>query len=159
MKKILFSLMALIAAITVTSCGDNQNADQVAEKIQKGEQLTQDDYTTMIKYVGEYAEKMQPYVVNGTGNEYETEMANLKAEYPYAVEFRDCLSKTPDAQMDEDNQKLIEQYAGYVEFTAPEGTTIQTDPEAAGLEEAAPATEDGVVAGSVDEVKVKERAW
>lgn len=159
MKKILFCMMAMIAAITFASCEATSNPEQVAEKIKNGQQLEQEDYTVMIKYVGEYAEKMQPYVVNGTGNEYASEMADLKAQYPYVVEFRDCLAKTPDTQMDSDNMNLIQKYAGYVEFTAPEGTTIQTDPEAAGLEEAIPDTTNGVVAGSVDEVKVKERAW
>ena len=46
-----------------------------------------------------------------------------------------------------------------VMFTAPEGTMINTEPDAAGLEEAAPDSVNGVVAGAVDETKVEETRW
>ena len=160
MKKILFSLMALIVAVAVTSCtGTVDEAGKVAEKMKTGQQLDPADYSTMIKYVGEYAEKMQPYVVEGTEGQYDAEKAKLAEEYPYVAEFRDCIAHTSLDQLSEEDMQLVNKYAGYIEFTAPEGTTIQTDPEAAGLEEATPEQPDGVVAGAVDEVKQTQEGF
>lgn len=160
MKKILFCMMAIVAAIAVSSCATSERrVEDVAAKIEKGETLDDEDYTTMIEYVGEYAEKMQPYVVNDTDAQYEAEKNALKEKYPYVDLFRDCIAKTPDLQMSEENMNLINKYSDYIMFTAPEGTTIQTDPEAAGVEVAAPETDNGVIAGAVDEVKETEKGW
>ena len=160
MKKILFCMMAIIAAITITSCGNTaDDAAKIAEKIQNNETLEASDYTAMIKYVGAYAEKLQDAAVNGTDAQLNEEVTQLNAEYPYAELFRSCIAKTPITQFSDEDMKLIEKYAGYVEFTAPDGTQIQTDPNAAGLEEATPDTLNGVDAGAVDTVKVEEKGF
>lgn len=164
MKKILLiCVMAIAAGSMLVSCQESaEKKDRaVAYKIENNEALTTDDYARIISYVGEYAEKAQKYVdmqINGENvAEAQAGMDRLKAEYPLVDEFRNCLRVTPVANLSEENLQEIGKYAGYIEFSAPAGYDIQTLPGEAGLEEAAPAEENGVVAGSVDTLEIQER--
>lgn len=161
MKKIgIICAMALVALAGLSSCQETseRHEREIAYKIQNKEALTDADYAMMIDYVGEYAEKAQKYVdmqINGTDLQEASEgMMKLNGEYLYLNEFRNCIRFTPVSQLNEENLNKVGEFAGYVEFTAPSGYTIQTmGPKEAGLEVAAPEEENGVVAGSVDEVK------
>lgn len=162
MKKLgIICMMAIIAAIGMSSCEESSEKKdkEIAYKIENNEALSSDDYSRMIAYVGEYAEKAQKYIdmqINGEDNsEAVAGLANLKEEYPLVETFRDCIKVTPLNKLSNDNLDEIAKYAGLIEFSAPVGYTIQTDPEAAGLEEATPATDNGVIAGAVDTLEVK----
>lgn len=61
MKKILGIIaMAVVALVMAASCGSSDRAAEVARKIQSGDTLTQSEYTTVIDYLGHFAEKAQP---------------------------------------------------------------------------------------------------
>lgn len=161
MKKIsIICLMAIIAAIGMSSCQESaEKKDRdVAFKIENNEALNADDYSRIIEYVGQYAEKAQKYVdmqINGEDAVEANEgLTRLAGEYPLLNTFRNCLKETPADKLSEDNLKEVGRYAGYIEFSAPQGYTITTDPEAAGLEVAAPEEENGVIAGAVDTLTV-----
>ena len=162
MKKIGIMLMvAIFAAIGLNSCQESEAKKDrdVAFKIDSKEQLTQEDYSRIIEYVGEYAEKAQKYVDMQINDNYNAEaqagMTKLNYEFPLVDKFRTCLGETESSALSEENLKKVAKYAGLIEFTAPLNYTIQTDPEAAGLEEQAPETDNGVIAGAVDTVKIE----
>lgn len=166
MKKIgIICMMAAISAIGLSSCQESAEKQEntIAIKIENKEALTPEEYSTMIDYVGEYAEKAQKYVdmqINGVDlSEAAAGMTKLKAEFPYLDTYRDCIRFTPASSLSPENLEKVGKYAGYIEFSAPSGYTLQTNPEAAGLEEQSPAEPNGVVAGAVDDVKVEDRGW
>lgn len=163
MKTIRILLIAIVAGLMVVACSNREEAVKVAEKIQKGETLTQGDYTCMIEYLGKFAEAAQPIQDNinnlpyGDSNaaEYQKQLDDLKAKNEYLTLFNNELAKTPQATLGAENVQLVDKYAGYEWFTAPDWANIETNPEAAGIEVQTPATDTtGVVAGAVDEVKV-----
>ena len=167
MKKIgIFCAAALFAAASLASCQETSEKQEqnLSYKIENGEALTADEYSQIIDYVGEYAEKAQKYVdmqINGTDlAEAAAGFKKLNEEFPFVSEYRTCLRFTPASSLSEENLEKVGKYAGYVEFTAPSGYTIGTDQEAAGLEVQTPDTDNGVVAGAVDEVKETDKgAW
>lgn len=163
MKTIRILLLAIVAGLMVVACSNREEAVKVAEKIQKGETLTQGDYTCMIEYLGKFAEAAQPIQDNinnlpygdSKAAEYQKELDDLKAKNEYLTLFNNELAKTPQATLGAENVQLVDKYAGYEWFTAPDWANIETDPEAAGIEVQTPPTDTtGVVAGAVDEVKV-----
>ena len=166
MKKFgIICMAAVIAAISLSSCAETSEKKEqtIAYKIENGEALTQEEYSDIISYVGEYAEKAQKYVDMQINGENLTEAAagikQLDEEFPYLQEFRNCIRFTKSDSLSTENLEKVGQYAGYIEFTAPSGYTISTDQEA-GLELAAPSTDNGVVAGAVDTIKVEDKgAW
>lgn len=162
MKKIsLICLAGFLGLVSMSSCAESENKkdQEIAYKIENKEALTPEDYSRMIDYVGEYAEKAQKYVdmtINGEDTKEATEgMDLLKQEYPLVDTFRNCIRLLNVDQLSDRDVEKINKYAGYVEFTAPAGFTIQTDPKVAGLEEAVPDSVNGVIAGAVDSVAVK----
>ena len=161
MKKIrTIAACAVMALIGLTACQETSEraCQDVANKIESNEMLTNDDYTRMIEYVGEYAQKAQEYVVNDNSEQLQGVLEQLQKEYPLVDTFRNCIKNTPIDKFDADNMALLQKYAGLTEFTAPEGMTLQTNTEAAGLEVATPdsGVNNGVVAGAVDEEKVEK---
>lgn len=150
----------------MTSCSNADRAADVAKKIQAGETLNQEEYTAVIEYLGNFAEKAQP-IQDEINNlpygdpkaaTYQEQLDKLKESNKYLELFNSTLAKAPQASLGADNVALVNKYAGYEWFTAPDWATIQTDPEAAGLEVQTPDTDTtGVVAGAVDELQVKEK--
>lgn len=165
MKKLgIICLMAVAGAVGLASCVESSEKKEqdIAYKIENKEALTAEDYSTMIDYVGEYAEKAQKYVdmqINGENLEEAAEgMAKLNQEFPLLTVYRNCIRFTPSSALSADNLEKVGKYAGYVEFSAPAGYTLATDaPDAAGLEVATPDSVNGVVAGGVDNVKVEDK--
>lgn len=159
MKKLgIICFMALFAAVVMTSCGGagtNAEDKSIENKIENGEDLTADDYSHMINYVGEFAQKAQPLVSENSDAATE-QLAQLREEYPYLDAFRECLKTTPVDKLNDSNLAEVAKYAGLIEFSAPIGYTLTTNPEAAGLEVATPDSANGVVAGAVDTVKIKK---
>lgn len=164
MKKAIFvAALAMAGAISLWSCQESTEKQEntIVNKIEAGEALTQDDYSVMIDYVGEYAEKAQKYVDMEINDENlaqaATELNNLNKEYPDLIVYRNYLRLTPSSALSADNLEKVGKYAGYVEFTAPSGYTLETAPSSdAGMEVEAPPVDNGVVAGAVDNVKVDD---
>lgn len=164
MKKIgIMCVLAVAAAAGLSSCVEStaKQEQNIAYRIENHEELTSEDYSTMIDYVGEYAEKAQKYVdmqINGENLEEAAEgMARLNEEFPLLNVYRNCIRFTAASSLSPENLEKIGQYAGYIEFTAPSGYTLQPDPKAEGIEVAAPDSVNGVVAGAVDNVKVEDK--
>lgn len=158
-KQGIICAIALLGCACLSSCQETSEKTEknLSYKIENHEALTPDEYSTIIDYVGEYAEKAQPFVdmqINGTNlEEASAGMTKLNEEYPFVTEFRNCIRFTPSSALSSENLEKVAKYAGYIEFSAPSGYTLQTDSETAGLEEATPDTDNGVVAGAVDNVK------
>ncbi len=165
MKKILGIIaMAVVALVMAASCGSSDRAAEVARKIQSGDTLTQSEYTTVIDYLGHFAEKAQPLqdqinnlpYGDAKAAELQQQLDELKTKNTYLDLFRSTLSCAPQAQIGADNVALVNKYAGYEWFSAPDWATVITDPANAGVELETPASDTtGVVAGAVDELKVK----
>ena len=160
MKKLgIICFMAILAAFGLNSCGGGRGTEAqdqaIADKIENGEDLTSEDYSRMINYVGEFAQKAQPYVVETNANASE-DLATLRDEYPYLDTFRECLETTPVDRLSDSNLEEVGKYAGFIEFSAPIGYTLTTNAEAAGIEMGVPDSANGVVAGAIDTVTIKK---
>ncbi len=164
LKNLKVLLLAMLVGVVATACSMASEADKVNEKIEKGEALTQADYTTIIDYMGKFAEKAQPIQdqINNLPAEdpkavpFQDQLTKLKDEYPLLDSFKSVLDKASAEQVGQDNVALVDKYAGYEWFSSPAWATINTDPAAAGLELETPSNDtNGVVAGAVDEEKVE----
>lgn len=132
--KLIKGLAAVALVVGLASCGNKvPSADEVAAKIDNGQELTQADYTAIIDYVGEYATKAQEYSntlnmqPNDSTAEYikvSDEWAALYAKYPYLNKFRASLQNADMNQFDEKNQKLINNYANDEAFPLPAGEGV-----------------------------------
>ena len=162
MKKIkAIALFSLLTVLGLASCQQTEEraCQDVANKIQNNEALTDDDYTRMIEYVGDYAQKAEQYVVNDNSEQLQGELQQLNKEYPLVDTFRNCIKNTPLDKFNSDNMALLQKYGGLTEFDVPEGMTLQTDKDAAGLIVETPQNQQdsAVVAGAVDEAKIENK--
>lgn len=168
MKKIGKILIALVAVVGMTmlySCGNKEEAAKVAEKIEAGQQLSSGDYTVIIDYLGNFAEKAQP-VQDEINNlsatdpktaELQTQLDGIRKKFNYLDLFNKVIESASQSEIGADNVALVNKYAGYEWFNAPGWATINSDPEVGGLELETPDSDStGVVAGAVDELQVKE---
>ncbi len=164
LKSFKMLLLLMVAGVMFTACGSASEAEKVNQKIEKGEALAESDYTVMIDYMGQFAEKAQPIQdnINNLPAEdpkaapYQEELDKLKESYPLLKTFTETLAKATPEQVGQENVALVDKYAGYEWFTAPDWATINTDPAIGGIELQAPNDSNGVVAGAVDELKVTE---
>ena len=158
-------MLAIAAVFVMASCNQADQAAEVAKKIQDGATLTQSEYKTVIEYLGKFAETAQP-IQDQINNlpygdpkaaTFQKQLDELKEKNAYLDLFNSELAKVPQATLGADNVALVNKFAGYEWFTAPDWATIQTDPQAAGLVEEMPTVDtSGVVAAGVDEMTVKE---
>ena len=162
-KSGLLAVAAIAGVLTFGSCQESSEKQEgnIAFKIENKEAISQDEYATIIDYVGEYAEKAQKYVdmeINGDNlAEAAYDLNKLNEEFPYLTVYRNYLRLTPSSCLSEENLEKVGKYAGYIEFTAPSGYTLETAPASdAGMAVEAPPVDNGVVAGAVDDVKVDE---
>ena len=163
LKSLKVLLLAILVGVVATACSSNSEADAVNQKIEKGEALTSGDYTCMIDYMGQFAEKAQSIQdsINNLPAEdpqaapFQDKLTKLKEEYPLLDSFKTALSKATEAEVGAENVALVNKYAGYEWFTAPDWATINADPSVAGMEVQMPDNDtNGVIAGAVDEEKV-----
>ena len=157
LKKMSVLLGIMLMLVGVAACSNKEEAARVAEKIEQGKTLEQGDYTTMISYLGHFAEKAQPLQSRINGRLAES-IDSLKKANPYLELFAGRLDAATESEVGADNVKLVNKYAGYEWFNAPAWATVTEDPGVAGMVvETPPAGQDtGVVAGAVDEEKVRE---
>ena len=159
-------LMIGLIGLIMASCSSSEEAKRVNDRITDGETLTQEDYSVIIDYLGNFAEKAQPLqdaIDNLPADSEEAEaktgeLADLRLKYPYYDVFNRVLSRSTKAEVGEDNVAKTDAYAKYFWFTAPDWASVETDPEVAGLIEEMPSPDstlsDEVVAQG-DGVAVK----
>lgn len=164
-------LIALfMIGVGLVSCNDKiPTPQEVAQKIDASEKLTQADYTSIFDYCGEYAKKAQQYLdmINSQPNdstpEYTravSEMASLYQEYKYLDMFRDVIYQLPATELDDANQKKVEEYSKYQAFPLPEGSAQDLiSPNDVGAIEDMPDSANGQVistgAGEAVDINVK----
>lgn len=162
-SKLFGAFAALMLVALVSSCGSKSvTPEQVAGKIESGQELTQADYQTMIDYVGEYAQKAQGYfnTINAQPNDSTADyvkasddLANLYAKYPYLGTFRDCLANTDITTFDAANAELVNKYVDNTAFPLPIGEGAEMrNPAVQGMIEQMPNSDSsGVIADGVGE--------
>lgn len=167
MKKLGTILMtALVAVLALSSCSEPtaRQEEAIATAIQNNEKLSNDQISTMIKYVGEYAEKAQPLyddIINGQNDSIAgVKIQDLTSEYPALNLFRNRIKTLPKSWLNDENLQLLQKYGQYLEFSMPASVAYQTLPGTAGLEEQTPdSVNNGVVAGPQLETKTTGRGW
>lgn len=160
--KMMKAVMAVMLVAVMAACGSPKipSAEDVAAKIDKGEALTQTDYTAMIDYVGEYASKAQEYfnTINAQPNDSTAdyikaanEMAELYQKYSYLDMFRTCLRNADMSQFDTANQELINKYANDESFPLPAGEGVALEnPKVQGMIQDMPNTDSTPVISTGD---------
>lgn len=160
------TLMAMIMVGLVQACGNKEESAKVAEKIEKGESLSQGDYTVMIKYLGDFAEKVQPIqnqindmsADNPEAAALTSKIDSLRSSLSYLSLFTDYVVKSSQKAIGEDNVAMVNKYAPLEWFTAPDWATVTADPGVAGMVLQTPDStgDTAVVAGAVDELTVRD---
>lgn len=152
----IMKVMAAFAMIAVmTACGSKApTPEEVNAKIEAGDQLSQADYTAILEYVGDYANKAQSYydtinVVNDSTEAYTKaadELAALYAKYPYLTTFRNCLQDAPAATFDNKNLELVNKYKNDEAFPLPVGVgASMLNPDVNGMIEDMPGNDSSKV--------------
>ncbi len=129
--KILKTLCAALMCMAFASCSQNlPSPEQVAQKIDSNETLTEADYTTMIDYCGDYSKKAQEYfdLINAQPSdstaEYtraSEELANLYSANPYIDIFRSAIYAANDSAIGAKNVAKVKEFEKYQAFPLPEG--------------------------------------
>lgn len=130
----------LVLCLLMGACGNSDDASKVASKIQKGEQLTESDYTVMVDYCGKYAEEAQKLqdqinILSPTSEEagkLTDEIASLSDKYSYANEFFSKISISTPEEVGSANAAKINSYAPLTWFSAPEWAEVSADSDVVG---------------------------
>ena len=125
MKKIMTMIVTLLCVI-MASCGSKSVDPQVvADKLQKGEALTEADYSAMIDYCSDYAEHAQKYfdIINSEPNDSTEaaikatdELATLYNGAKYLDSFRTALFNADASELGEKNAARIAELSKYEAF-------------------------------------------
>lgn len=125
------AVVAIAGMTAMSSCGNkNVTPEDVANKIEAKEALSDADYSTMIDYCGDYAKEAQPYfdIINAAPNdstrraeEAASNLADLYAKYKYLDTFRTQLDNTDITALDKSNQDKINKLSEYSSFPLPAG--------------------------------------
>lgn len=128
MKKIM-TMMAVALCFIMASCaGSATDPSAVASKIEKGQSLTEADYSSMIDYCADYAEKAQKYydIINAEPNDSTeaainatNELANLYSSAKYLDVFRKAIFAADSKELGEKNEEKVNEYAKYEAFPIP----------------------------------------
>ena len=141
--KTLKIIMLGAVVLLVSSCSQGHSPENVAERIQKGEALTEADYTVMIDYCGTYATKaqtLQDAIDNLPAGSDEaaakaTDLRELTDSYPLLTIFNKKIESATQQEVGEANVQRINGFASLIWFNAPDWAQIDTDPDAAGFVE------------------------
>ena len=161
MKTLKLILAAMLIMAGASACSNKDEAARVAEKIEKGDPLTQGDYTAMIKYVGDFATKAQPVqnrinnmsADNPEASRLTAQIDSMRNTLPYLELFTGTICKASQSEIGKDNVDLVNKYAPLEWFTSPDWATVSELPGVAGeiVETPAPGQDTAVVAGAVDQ--------
>lgn len=166
LKTCLMASVCLLFAM----CAKTESPDDVARRLDAGETLSQDDYTAMIDYCGDYARSAEQYQVIIAGQPNDStpayvkaaaDLAALYAKYPYLDKFRSALYNVDVSQLSEANRKKIDEYGKYSSFPLPggDGPALQ-QPDVVGAIEDMPDTDTaGVIAtgdGEAVDINIKD---
>lgn len=167
MKNVMKIMTALMMVVLFASCGGDKTptAEEVFNKVQNKETLTQADYTVMIEYVGDYSKKAQEYFnkINASANDNSPEyvkafndLSTLYGKYPYLDSFRTALYNVPDGMLDPENQAIVNEFANDEAFPLPKGEGVSLEnPDVQGMVQDMPNTafsdSTGVVSTGIGE--------
>lgn len=165
MKTFRLFLLAAVAVLAA-ACSGSHGADAVADKIAKGEVLTQSDYTLLINYCGDFATKAQAIqdkidnLASGdsAARPLEEELAALSDKYPYNAEFFKALKASTPEEVGSENMKKVDELSSLIWFSAPDwAETVSPEGDAGLIEDAAPESDTGVIASPalVDHIESK----
>lgn len=166
---ILKGVAAICIMLSMAACGNNlPSPEEVANRINTGESLSEKDYSQMIEYCGVYSEKAQKYfdIINAQPNDSTAEtikatdqLAALYGEYTYIDLFRGRLEQTELSQLGAENEKKVNGYAKYEAFPLPIGAgEALENPDVVGMIEQTPEDSSAVIAtgaGEAVDVQVK----
>lgn len=138
-----FAFVALVAVMA--ACSGNSAAD-VAAKIAKGQQLSEQDYSTMIDYCASYAKDAQVLqdkinLLPATSEEagkLTDRVAALSDKFPYASEFFDKITFASEQEVGTSNVAKINSLSSLTWFSLPEWADME------------PASDSSVVGEIVD---------
>lgn len=112
MRKIIF-LFAAFMMVIVSSCSGDSKA--VYEKIEKGQELTQDDYTVILEYLDDAMSSM-PSVDTGEMNDdkrmddFTKKTDEWNKKYEYTQKFITALSEAEfENKLNAKNKKLLDE--------------------------------------------------
>ncbi len=131
MKSFKILLIGMLA-LFIGACSKSQPTPaEVAAKIDAHLVLSQNDYSVMIEYCGDYAKQAQQYfdLINeqpsDSTKEYVRaagELAALRAANPYIDMFQTAIYAANDEQIGKENVEKVNEYAKYQAFPLPEGS-------------------------------------
>ncbi|MDE6297966.1 MAG: hypothetical protein K2L89_08970 [Muribaculaceae bacterium] len=165
MKKVLTMMMMAVVCLIMTSCKTDADYKSVADKISAGESLTESDYSVMIDYCADYAEKAQPYfdVINSGADPSSKEyadatnaLADMSANAVYLDTFRNAIFSATADQLGESNVKKLDSLSKYEAMPIGDvSDSAMLNPDVVGDIEDMPATDTGnVIANGDGEVVV-----
>lgn len=119
MKKLFSVFFAIVAIVAIAACSSGADAKAVAEKIDKGETLTQADYTVATDYCMTMINDMKPLLEKAIeaqkagdtskAEELEAEGKKLEEKYPYAEKFMQSIMTASKDDMGEDNYNKFQE--------------------------------------------------
>lgn len=145
MKTLKLFLIAALAVVAVSCAGSRDK--EINDKIAAGEQLTPDEWTVVIDYLGHYAEEAQPLqdaIDNESAQTADAngknagKLADLTAKYQYLDSFTGALTAATEAEIGADNVRAVNKYSQYPAFPAPAWATVNTNPNVEGMIEQMP---------------------
>lgn len=163
MKKIMTILTVFLSVILASCSGNGVDPKTVAEKISAGEPLTEADYSVMIDYCADYAQKAQPYFditnsgVSTTSKEYASaseSLADMMSKAVYLDTFRTAIENASPEALGKENVKKIEGFSKLEAFPLPAlSDSVMLNPDVVGDIEEMPTTDTtGVIANGDGEV-------
>lgn len=163
MKSIKFLGLTLLCFI-FAACGPTKSEeDKVAEKIEAGTALTEQDYTVVVDYLVKYAKEAQVYQdeVNNLPTddpkaiEATDKLADITASYTLLDTYNKALQASTVESVGPANVKKVNENAMLTYFTAPSWATVDQDPNVAGFIEEMPQTDSTSEISQGDGVAIK----
>lgn len=164
MKTLKCICMGLLGLVMSACSSGNLTPAEVAAKIDSHQPLTEEDYTVMIDYCGDYAKSAQKYydVISAQPNDSTAEyndaandLATLTAASPYLDIFRTAIYAANDDQIGAENVKKVNEYEKYQAFPLPDGSGPSLNiPGEVGVIEDMPSSDAGGVLADPDGIVV-----
>lgn len=153
-KLLLLAILSVAASSFVASCSNSEEAGKVADKITRGEVLTQSDFSILIDYCGDFAQKaqtIQDKIDNLPDNDpalkaLDSDLTALKSEYPHTGLFFKTLKASTPEEVGSENVKKVDGYSSLIWFDAPEWAETLSPSGDAGLIETTTPADSNIIA-------------